>query len=95
MSDLDAVIHALRVEHARSVVKYGDWQNYTVDQMVEACLGEVREVISAYGIGNVSGPHGMLPEGLQAANCFLKMLIELGRRQAEEIRRSITSVNTP
>lgn len=87
MSDLDAVIQALRAEHAYSVTKHGDWSEYTPDEMMAACMAEVRETLVAHALNDVSGPHGILVEGLQAANCFVKMLVEIGRRQAAEIAR--------
>lgn len=75
------IVHALKAEHLRSLEKHGDWSGYTVDEMVAATMAEVREFLTAHTLGDTSGPHGMLIEGLQAMNCFAKTLMELSRRE--------------
>lgn len=80
MVDVDLVLSRIRAEIERSVTVYGDWSDYSLDQMVNAVQSEVDEFYEAYVFRDVDGPHGMLAEGVQSAGCFVKLLVQLSTR---------------
>lgn len=67
-------------ELQRSIVRHGDWSNYSVDQMLSVIAAEWIEVGEAEARDDLLGEHGMLSELAQVAACCVKALWVLGGR---------------
>lgn len=82
---VDEVLERIRAEVRRSTSIYGDWGDYSVDRMVDTTIKEVDEFVDAGSFGDVTGPHGMFNEGIQAASCFVKLLVQLSEREVSGV----------
>ena len=77
MSVYAPFLERVDAELQRSVGKYGDWSDYSVDEMIAAVLGELHEVDVAIEAGDVAGDHGMVIEAIQAAGCLIKFAYQM------------------
>ncbi|MHB1051372.1 MAG: hypothetical protein ACYC09_14935 [Bacteroidota bacterium] len=80
MQLIDA-LDMILAEHARSVHLHGDWQNYTVDQMMAEIINKLMmEAGEAAGRLDLHGEHGMVRELSQVAACCIKAMMVLSDR---------------
>ena len=78
-------------EYARGVALYGDWSDYTLDQMMAVIINELMiEAAGAAAVGDMHGEHGVICELTQVSACCNKaVLVLLSRREghlAETLR---------
>lgn len=84
MHRLESAIHNLHEEFTRSVQKHGDWEGYSVEDIMKAVFGELKEVRQAKNNKDIHGPHGLRTELLHLANVCLKGHIILGKERESE-----------
>jgi hypothetical protein len=80
-ANLEQINNRINMELARSIRKYGTWEDLKYHQMIDAIKGELSEVDDAYAEGNYSGPHGVFIELAQVAACCIKMMNQIIIRQ--------------
>lgn len=65
----------------RSVIKYGDWDGYSLARMLWVLLGELFEVAVAVVRRDLHGPHGVVAEVTQVAVVCIKIVRNLTGRK--------------
>lgn len=78
-----SVCGRIMTEVSDSILKHGDWSDYSMDQMGKALYGELLELGDAEARKDVIGHHGMVREAIQASACLVKMIIQLEGRNVE------------
>jgi len=80
MTLLDALDMILE-EREASIVKYGDWHDYTLEQMMPVIIHELMvEAGGAEAVGDLHGEHGVVRELAQVASCCIKAIMVLSER---------------
>lgn len=68
-------------EHAKSIKIYGDWADYTTDQMMAVIIDELMcEAVDAWHVNDLHGDHGMIRELAQVAATSIKAIQVLSGR---------------
>ena len=63
-----------------SIVKHGDWSDYTFEEMHRAENGERQEVADAVANFDITGRHGLISETKQVAATLLKRVLQYEAR---------------
>jgi hypothetical protein len=78
---LPEVLAAVLTEYNLSVEKHGDWQDYTLDQIMGVIQTEfMMEAAAAYNRGDLHGDHGVIRELSQVAACCIKTIVAVSGR---------------
>lgn len=79
MTVLDAV-DCIVNEYYASIVKHGDWSDYSVAQMLEVTGDELLEAMQAAADDDISGVHGIVAEAAHTAVCCIKLMMAVSNQ---------------
>ena len=74
---LQEIFEKVKMEHARSMLKYGKWTEIPKDEQRKAIRREVREWITANRNHDIHGPHGEIVEAIQVMNVMARRIMYL------------------